>query len=145
MNDAVYIDDSNGSGRRLKLFRSPSDGDIHVSIVEPGDRLGLNSVRICTNEGNPRQGEIHWGLKEAFEAALNRGYGEDKQFINWDWEGCWMRLNNKEDELEKLRAVALHARGLYEICADLPIDFPSADRFVWTMGELKDALVVAGY
>lgn len=79
MNDSVFIEDSNGSDRRLKLFLSPSDGDIYVSVVEPGDRLGLKSVRICTSEGNPNQGEIHWGLKESFDAALNRGCGEEEK------------------------------------------------------------------
>lgn len=49
------------------------------------------------------------------------------------------------EEIIKLRAVALQARLLYEICADIPIDFPTADRFVWTMGELGDALKAAGY
>lgn len=49
------------------------------------------------------------------------------------------------EEIIKLKSVAIQACLLYEICADLPIDFPSADRFVWTMGELKAALVAAGY
>lgn len=49
------------------------------------------------------------------------------------------------EELAKLRLVAFHANQLYEICADLPIDFPKADWFVWTMGELKDALKAAGF
>jgi hypothetical protein len=49
------------------------------------------------------------------------------------------------EELIKLRTVAIQARLLYEICADIPIDFPAADRFVWTMGELNDALKAAGY
>lgn len=48
------------------------------------------------------------------------------------------------EELEKLRTVAFHANRLYEICADLPIEFPAADRFVWTMGDLQDALKAAG-
>jgi hypothetical protein len=43
-------------------------------------------------------------------------------------------------ELKELREVAIQANILYEICADIPIDFPGADRFTWTMGELKDAL-----
>ena len=44
------------------------------------------------------------------------------------------------EEVIRLKSVATYARLLYEICADLPIAFPSAYRFVWTMGELKDAL-----
>lgn len=58
----------------------------------------------------------------------------------------WM---NKAQELDtenaNLRAVAEAAKRLYEICFDMPIDFPSAGPFVWGMGDLKEALTAAGY
>lgn len=49
------------------------------------------------------------------------------------------------EEVIKLRAVAEVAKHFYGICFDMPIDFPSAGPFVWGMGDLKDALVAAGY
>ena len=49
------------------------------------------------------------------------------------------------EEVIKLRAVAEVAKHFYEICFDMPIDFPSAGPFVWGMGDLKEALTAAGY
>lgn len=43
-------------------------------------------------------------------------------------------------ELEALRGAAAAAERFYEYCADLPVDFPDADRFVWLISDLKDAL-----
>lgn len=55
------------------------------------------------------------------------------------------RVIELEAENAKLRAVAQAAKRLYEICFDMPIDFPSAGPFVWGMGDLKEALIAAGY
>ena len=101
-DDVVLIDDSHGSTRKLRLFLSPSDGDIYVSIVEPGDRIGLNSVRICTRDGNPPQGDINNGLREAFYAALNNGYGENYPFINLNWESKNSKLFDALIQINKL-------------------------------------------
>ena len=49
------------------------------------------------------------------------------------------------EEVIKLRAVAEVAKHFYGICFDMPIDFPVAGPFVWGMGDLKDALIAAGY
>lgn len=42
--------------------------------------------------------------------------------------------------VERMEAVVKAAVAFYECCADIPIDFPQADRFVWLMSDLKDAL-----
>ena len=49
-------------------------------------------------------------------------------------------IQDLSQQVVRLQAVADTAKRLYEICADIPIGFPGADRFVWTMRDLKDAL-----
>lgn len=99
----VLIKDGNGSNRKLRLFLSPDDGDIYVSIVNPGDRLGIESVRVCTSQGDPSQGDINGGLREAFEAALNRGCGENHPFVDPEWESLSMRLFTAKEEISALK------------------------------------------
>lgn len=91
--------------------------------------------------------------------AAERGKGLIEEGTNWvltycnDTEGFLVayRCDEEEgtalatDKINELKNIATQARTLYEVCADMPIDFPSAERFVWTMGELKDALIAAGY
>lgn len=73
--DRVYIPCGDGSGRRIQLYMA-CDGDIHVSIVQEGNRFSRDSVRVCTGQGNPPQREVNALLHSIFEAAEKKGWIE---------------------------------------------------------------------
>lgn len=72
----VFIPDDNGEGRRVQLFMA-GDGDIHISILEQGERLTRKSVRVCTGQGNPKHREIWKALRKVFDEAEKAGYIEE--------------------------------------------------------------------
>ena len=89
------------------------------------------------------------GLKLVFETVVDAN-GVRILRSNDKWLAQFIAISRTAlpwlaEEVIKLRAVAGVAKHFYGICFDMPIDFPSAGPFVWGMGDLKDALVAAGY
>jgi hypothetical protein len=101
--DTVLIPDCDGSNRLLKLFRSPADGDIYVSIVTPDKIITRESIRICTNQGSPSHGDICNGLREAFLAALSQGWGRIDKTRDPFYEGFKMKIFKLEEEIRELK------------------------------------------
>ncbi len=69
----VDIPDDNGTGRKVLLLMADDD-DFHLSILEQGQRVNRNSVRICDGNGNTRHRELYSKLSEAFSEAERLGY-----------------------------------------------------------------------
>jgi hypothetical protein len=111
-----------------KIQNLPQGSRVLVNILEE------NRWAMCTVTADQRgKGLVeegsHWVL-----AYLDNTEGYLAAY------GCF-----EEDKISELKNVAVHARMLYEMCADFIVDFARADRFVWAMGELEYALVKAGY
>lgn len=109
----------------------------------------LPLLTIVTSKGNVEISPLTAEVKIDDGVLINEAAEIFWNAIRIQGKSLVQRLQQVEKELEgknaNLRAVAEAAKRLYEICLDMPIDFPSAGPLVWGMGDLKEALIAAGY